>query len=242
MNYKTTIVLGYNVFSDSLYMIDIPKNGKLIINTINPHSYVVAKRDNTFREALLDSDILLPDGVGIVYAAKFLLNEKIQRIAGYDLLLYMLKHLDNNCGKCFFLGSTGTVLETIKKRINKEYPNIKVDYFSPPFKTEFSYDENRIIINSINKFQPEVLFVGMTAPKQEKWVYQNKNKLNTKAICSIGAAFDFYAETVERPSAIWQSKGFEWLVRFLKNPIKLWQRNLISMPIFIFDLIKSKVH
>lgn len=241
MSHKTIEFLGYSVFCDDLNSINLDNSRSIVINTINPHSYCVAKKDNTFNNALLSSDILLPDGIGIVKAVKLINNINISRIAGYDLLIYLLEYLNKTKGKCFFMGSTETVLKTIKNRINEEYPAIKVGLYAPPFKEKFNESDNKVIIDSINKFNPDILFVGMTAPKQEKWVYHNNNKLNTNAICAIGAAFDFYAETINRPSLFWRNMGFEWLARFFKNPLKLWKRNLISMPIFIFDVIKNKL-
>lgn len=213
---------------------------KTIINTINPHSYCVAKSDTEFRKALLESDVLLPDGIGIVLAAKFLKGEKIKKIAGYDIFLFLLEKLNQIEGTCFFLGASVKTLELIHTKIGKEYPNVIVNSFSPPFKEGFSDEENGNMIKEVNKFNPDVLFVGMTAPKQEKWVYQNKDQLNTKVICSIGAVFDFYAGTVKRPSKLWIKLGLEWLPRLIKEPKRLWKRNLISTPIFLFDMILIK--
>ena len=240
MNYHTINLFGYKIFVDSLNKINPKPNHRLVINTLNTHSYVVAKKDIKFKEALLASDVLIPDGIGMVKAIKYLNQKIINRITGYDLLIYSLNYLNKSNGKCFFMGSTNTVLISIKKRIIREYKNIEVGYYSPPFKSEFTNKDDKNIIDSINKFRPDILFIGMTAPKQEKWVYLNKNNLDAKAICSIGAVFDYYAGTVNRPSLFWREKGFEWLVRFFKNPLKLWQRNLISMPIFIFDIIRYK--
>ena len=93
---------------------------------------------------------------------------------------------------------------------------------------------------SINSFQPDVLFVGMTAPKQEKWVYQFKNQLNVKVIASVGAVFDFYAGMIKRPGKFWISLGLEWLPRFFREPKRLWRRNLISTPSFICIVIREK--
>jgi N-acetylglucosaminyldiphosphoundecaprenol N-acetyl-beta-D-mannosaminyltransferase len=90
-------------------------------------------------------------------------------------------------------------------------------------------------------FIPDVLFVGMTAPKQEKWVDANKHRLKVKNIASIGAVFDFYAGNVKRSSPFWISLGLEWLPRFLKEPRRLARRNLISTPTFIADVLKQKM-
>ncbi len=96
------------------------------------------------------------------------------------------------------------------------------------------------MLNAINTFSPDVVFVGMTAPKQEKWVYQNFQRMNTRIICSIGAVFDFYAGSVNRPSAFWINLKLEWFIRLLKAPKRLWKRYLVYSPLFFVDLILFK--
>jgi N-acetylglucosaminyldiphosphoundecaprenol N-acetyl-beta-D-mannosaminyltransferase len=224
--------------------VDLPKNLPEIMqiaNTINPHSYCVAQEDELFKNALLSSDILIPDGVGVVWAANFLYNKKINKISGFDMHSHFLNILKKRGGgKVFYLGASEKILSLIVARIKQDYPNLAVHVLSPPFKAEFSKKDNDVMIEAINKIEPDVLFVGMTAPKQEKWVYSNKDRLSANVICSIGAVFDFYAGTVQRPNQFWINMGLEWLPRFLKEPKRLWKRNLISTPKFIFEIIKIK--
>lgn len=96
------------------------------------------------------------------------------------------------------------------------------------------------MIRVINEFNPDVLFVGMTAPKQEKWAYDNKDNLKTGLICSIGAVFDFYAGTVQRPGKIWVNLGLEWLGRLLKEPRRMWRRYIVYGFIFFYKIIGFK--
>jgi len=238
--YKNIDIMGYKVFVDDLSTIQFNKK-KQIINTINPHSYIVAKNDEVFHQALNSSDTLLPDGSGIVLASKVLKNKKIKKVAGADLHQYLLKLLNNINGKVFYMGASQDTLNIIEQKISKEYPNIKMNSYSPPFKDIFSEEENGEIIEQINSFSPDVLFIGMTAPKQEKWLYQNRNKLNFKIASSIGAVFDFYANKISRPSTFWINIHLEWLPRFLKEPVRLWRRNLISTPLFLFEIFKYSV-
>ena len=213
---------------------------KTVINTINPHSYCVAKQDAAFEVALQASDVLLPDGIGIVWAAKFLKKQKIHKIAGYDVFLHLMQYLNANEGSCFFLGASKQTLVLIKERSAMEFPKVVVNSYSPPYKAVFNDDDSKEMINRVNSHTPEVLFVGMTAPKQEKWVYDHKDSLNANIICSIGAVFDFYAGTVKRPSKFWIKLGLEWLPRFLKDPKRLAERNLISTPKFILEVLSFK--
>jgi N-acetylglucosaminyldiphosphoundecaprenol N-acetyl-beta-D-mannosaminyltransferase len=213
---------------------------KLLINTINSHSYNVALNDYEFYNALMKSDILIPDGIGIVYALRFLYNIKIKKIAAYELLLYEFESLNKTGGKCFFLGSSDKVLNLINQRISKEYPKIKVSSFSPPYKPVFTDEENDQMINAVNSFTPDVLFVGMTAPKQEKWAAAHFEKLNAGHICSIGAVFDFYALTIKRAPAWMIRHGLEWLYRLIVEPRRMWRRYIVGNPKFIWFIIKEK--
>lgn len=235
--YRNLNIMGYTVFIDKLDVINL--NDKQIINTINPHSYIIAKSDMYFKEALLSSDILIPDGSGIVLAAKKINKKKITKIAGADLHKFLLDEMENKKGKVFYMGSSQHTLDKIQERINLEYSNIIVKSYSPPFKEEFSDQDNEAILKAINIFQPDVLFIGMTAPKQEKWLYQHKDSLNFKIASSIGAVFDFYGGTVIRPSEFWIDMHLEWLPRLLKEPKRLWRRNFISTPMFLYEIITN---
>lgn len=216
-------------------------HGKLLINTINAHSYNTALKDNYFAEALLKGDVLIPDGVGIVKAFKWLRNEKIERIAGWDLFVFEMDKLNNRGGICFFLGSSEKVLSLITKKARIDYPNVKVLTYSPPFKSEFSDDENRSMIEAINSSNPDLLWIGMTAPKQEKWIYSQWNELNINCHCgTIGAVFDFYAGTVKRAPYWWQFHSIEWLYRLIKEPKRMWRRYVLGNFLFLYNIFREK--
>lgn len=208
----------------------------------NPHSLVVASRDASFHTALLQADLLLPDGVGIVLASRTINQTTLSRVAGFEFFYGLTKTLDRlGEGRYFFLGSSSHVLNEITGRLNREFPSITVcGTLSPSFTKEFSDTENESIISAINASKPDVLWVGMTAPKQEKWIYQNRDKLKVPFIAGIGAVFDFYAGTKKRSSVFWQKIGLEWLPRFLHEPARLWERNLKSTPIFLYWIVREK--
>jgi len=216
------------------------KDQKLLINTINAYSYNIAQQDSEFMFALINSDILIPDGIGIVYAARFLSGRKLKKIAGYDLFIHEMEWLDAEICKVFFLGSSLDVLKLIQKRAAKEYPNIKIAYFSPPYKKVFSDEDTLTMISAVNSFSPDVLFVGMTAPKQEKWASLNFDKINAMHVCSIGAVFDFYAKTIKRAPQWMINIGLEWLYRLMREPRRMWKRYIIGNILFIGYILKEK--
>lgn len=232
-------IIDENVFSEDLQTINLEK--KTIINTINPHSYCVSKNDKIFQKALMNSDILLPDGSGIVLAAKLLRGKKIKKIAGADIHKHLLIHADKYQKKVFYLGASESTLKLIEQKLTNEYSNIKVGSYSPPYKPKFSEADSNKMIEEVNSFNPDILFVGMTAPKQEKWVALHKSKLEATITVSIGAVFDFYAGTVERSAPFWINIGLEWLPRLIKEPKRLWRRNFVSSPMFLWYLLKTKI-
>lgn len=218
--------------------------GKLLINTINAFSYDNARKDVLFSEALQKGDVLIPDGISIVKACRFL-NAKSQpkeRIAGWDLFVYEMEKLNRVGGKVMFLGSSDAVLNLIRRRVAEKYPKIEVDTYSPPYKPEFSDEDNEAMISAINRSNPDLLWIGMTAPKQEKWAYTHLDRLDVHChIGTIGAVFDFFAGTVKRAPERWQRVGMEWLYRLLSEPRRMWRRYFIGNAKFIYYIMLEKI-
>ena len=273
--------------------------GKLLINTINAHSYNTARKDELFAEALTNGDVLIPDGVSIVKACRWIKAKSLpkERIAGWDLFEFEMNKLeecgmlnvecgvngeecgmnnssldnsssasaDNSClGKrlyepsaklkiqnskfrerpltVMFMGSSQKVLDLVVKRAAEVYPHLKIVTYSPPYKPESSEEDNMAIVEAINAADPDLLWIGMTAPKQEKWTYSHWNELNIHChVGTIGAVFDFFAGTVERAPMWWQRHGLEWLYRLLKEPKRMWRRYIIGNTLFLWNMLKEKV-
>lgn len=249
-----------NILGSKAELAALPE-GKLLINTINAHSYNTARKDRLFAEALTNGDVLIPDGVSIVKACKWIKakSQPKERIAGWDLFEFEMNKLEEcgmlnvecgvsgeECGRTLrsqqltvmFMGSSQKVLDLIVKRTAEVYPHLKVVTYSPPYKPEFSDEENKAIIDAINAANPDLLWIGMTAPKQEKWTYSHWDELNIHChVGTIGAVFDFFAGTVERAPVWWQRHGLEWLYRLLKEPKRMWRRYIIGNTLFLFNII-----
>jgi N-acetylglucosaminyldiphosphoundecaprenol N-acetyl-beta-D-mannosaminyltransferase len=216
------------------------QSSKLLINTINAHSYNTLKKDTLFRQALQASDMLLPDGISVVLAMRLLKGRKIKKIAGFDLFQYEMRRVHEQRGKCFFLGSSEQTLQLIKERAQREHPDLQIYSYSPPYKPIFSEEDSRSMIEAVNKVEPDVLFVGMTAPKQEKWTYEYFDQLRAGHICCIGAVFDFYAGTVKRAPKWMIQIGLEWFYRLIREPRRMWRRYLIGNTLFVIGILKEK--
>ena len=272
-----------NILGCKAELAALPK-GKLLINTINAHSYNTARKDELFAEALTNGDVLIPDGVSIVKACRWIKAKSLpkERIAGWDLFEFEMNKLEecgmnnssldnsqsasadhsklkiqNSCsGKrlyepsakfrerpltVMFMGSSEKVLDLIVKRAAEVYPHLKIVTYSPPYKPELSEEDNKAIVEAINAADPDLLWIGMTAPKQEKWTYSHWNELNIHChVGTIGAVFDFFAGTVERAPMWWQRHGLEWLYRLLKEPKRMWRRYIIGNTLFLWNMLKEK--
>ena len=240
------------IFGSKAELASLPE-GKLLINTINAHSYNTARKDSLFAEALTNGDVLLPDGVSIVKACKWIKAKSLpkERIAGWDLFVFEMEKLERESEELrtkseeskivMFMGSSQKVLDLIVKRAADVYPHLKVVTYSPPYKTEFSDEDNKAIIDAIHAANPDLLWIGMTAPKQEKWTYSHWKELNIHChVGSIGAVFDFFAGTMKRAPMWWQDHGLEWLYRLLKEPKRMWRRYIIGNALFLWNMVKEK--
>ena len=243
---KTLTILGSKAELASL------PEGKLLINTVNAHSFNTAKKDQLFADALTNGDVLIPDGVSIVKACKWIKakSQPKERIAGWDLFSFEMEKLERESEELrtkseeskivMFMGSSQKVLDLIVKRTAVVYPHLKVVTYSPPYKPEFSDEDNKAIIDAINAANPDLLWIGMTAPKQEKWTYSHWNELNIHChVGTIGAVFDFFAGTVERAPIWWQDHGLEWLYRLIKEPKRMWRRYIIGNSLFLWNMVKE---
>jgi N-acetylglucosaminyldiphosphoundecaprenol N-acetyl-beta-D-mannosaminyltransferase len=241
----TEDILGFDVsnmdsivLTEEVYKKSIISHSKKWIACMNPHSFAISIDDKSFRNALKSADWLIPDGVGIVYASKLLGGNIKKRITGYEIFYLLSKKLNFNLSsKVFFLGSSNSVLKKIRIKMKSDFPNILVDYYSPPFRDKFDAKENLFILKRINTFSPDVLWVGMTAPKQEKWIYNNIKHLNIGLAVGIGAVFDFYSGEKKRADPLIQYFGLEWLFRLYNEPKRLWKRTFISSFIFLGKLL-----
>ena len=147
-----------------------------------------------------------------------------------------------NKKRVMFMGSSEKVLELIRKKAAQVYPNIEVVTYSPPYKPEFSDEDNRAIIDAINKVNPDLLWIGMTAPKQEKWTYSHWDELDIHChVGTIGAVFDFFAGTYKRAPQWWQEHSLEWLYRLIKEPKRMWRRYVLGNPLFLWNIAREMI-
>jgi N-acetylglucosaminyldiphosphoundecaprenol N-acetyl-beta-D-mannosaminyltransferase len=200
----------------------------------NAHSLVVAQSEPDFKTALGEADVVVADGIGVSIMGRILGIDVGARIAGEKYFWSIMRALEaKGNGRIFFFGSSPEVLEKIAKRFKTEFPGLHLcGTLSPPFRP-WTEEENARMIAAINAAKPDVLWVGMTAPKQEKWVHKNRAALNVPLIGSIGAVFDFFAGTTQSPPNWVRTMGLESFYLLIKKPRRTWRRVFITAPKFV---------
>lgn len=244
-------IQNLNLLSRKEQLAAIPE-GKLVINTINAFSYVCVCRDGIFEKAITEADYLLPDGMSMIWACRLLKNPNPpqERIAGWDLFSYEMDRFEakgkeaaakgEKLPRVMFFGSAEWHLDQIREKAAQLYPHIEVVTYSPPFKEEFEEEDSRRMIDAINTAKPDLLWIGMTAPKQEKWVYCHLDKLDINChIGSIGAVFNFFTDDTTRAPRWMQEAGFEWLYRFCRNPRRLAYRYIVGNSVFLWHVCRE---
>jgi N-acetylglucosaminyldiphosphoundecaprenol N-acetyl-beta-D-mannosaminyltransferase len=209
--------MGYAVYNDDLAKIPLNRPCSTI-QTISPISYGNATRDALYRDAMQQADYLCLDGVYFGLAGIVLEGKKTKPNQGPDIFYHFMQRLEQSGGRVFFLGASPATLDKIRARAARDYPNVVVGTHSPPFKPEFDDADNDAMIAAINAFKPDIVFLGMTAPKQEKWGYVHRDRLDACIVAAIGGVFDWYAGNRPEIAAIWWKLYLAWLIRTIDRP------------------------
>ncbi len=206
----------------------------------NVHMVMEAHDDPNFAAIVESADLVVPDGMPLVWMQRLLSQRNSARVRGYSVMAAVLQRaveLGINVG---FYGGSAEVLKLVIERSEREFPGLSVTYaYSPPFRA-LSADEDSEIITNIVAADPDILFVGLGCPKQELWMAEHRERLSC-VMLGVGAAFDFYAGTVAQ-SPEWLSRlGLEWLFRLAKEPRRLWRRYMSTNPRFLYLAIRQLV-
>lgn len=206
----------------------------------NPHSLVAAQSDANFLRALRACDAVVADGVGVTLVGRLTGVQVGPRITGTDFFLGLMSKLNRRGGRAFFFGSSDEVLKRMVARAGRDFPNVHIEVLSPPY-GQWSDADNDAMIARIRDAKPDVLWVGMTAPKQEKWVNDYAQRMDVPVVGSIGAVFDYYAGKVHRAPQWLCDLGLEWLYRLAQEPGRLWRRTFVSAPQFLILALRERL-
>jgi len=209
--------------------------GRHIICTPNPEIVMEAQNDEQLMNILKAADLVVPDGVGIVWASKYSSAKISERVAGYDLGQNIMKRMAKTGKSAYFFGGAPGVAAAAAKRMIKEYPGLKIlgtrnGYFN-------SKDEKEIIAE-IKALKPDLLLVGLGASKQEKWIYENLRFTGVKVAMGVGGSFDVMAGNLKRAPKIYQKLGLEWFHRLVSQPTRI--KRMMRLPKFVIKVIIAK--
>ena len=205
------------------------RGGKHQVAVVPVSSVMTARRDAAFRLILNQATVVLPDGMPLVWASRLLGRPIPGRVAGADFLLKFSKLAAAKGYSFFFMGGQPGVPEELARELRRLNPKLKiVGTCSPPFGRDFPPEVNQDIVRRINLSRPDVLWVGLGASKQEKWIHDNLGRLEVKVAVGVGAAFDLCSGRVQRAPAWMCRSGLEWLHRFRLEPRRLFRRYFIE--------------
>ncbi len=213
------------------------------IYTPNTEIVMEAKKDKTLKDILNEGSIVIPDGIGLIYAAKIKKKNLPERVTGCDISFEILDIAEKEGYSIFLLGGEEGVAKEAGENLKKDYPNVKLagvqnGYFKGTHIGNPGHDEEKEIIEKINTSGADILFVGLGAPKQEIWINENKDKLNCKVAIGNGGTVDILAGRVERAPQMFQKLGLEWLYRLVKDPKRIKRQMVI--PLFILTILFSR--
>jgi N-acetylglucosaminyldiphosphoundecaprenol N-acetyl-beta-D-mannosaminyltransferase len=204
------------------------------------HGIAEARQDARLREILNCADLVVPDGMPVVWLGRWHGHPLPQRVPGSEL---MLAFCERNGARYrhFFYGGAPGVAEDLANRLRQRYQINVAGQFAPPFRA-LTEDEERQVKRLIEQAAPDVLWVGLSTPKQEKWMYDHRKQLDVPVMLGVGAAFDMNSGRLRRAPGWMRENGLEWLFRLLLEPRRLWKRYLVTIPKSMWGISLEMIH
>lgn len=198
------------------------------------HGLLEAHKSPRIHSILNNAELWVPDGIAPIWIARLRGHRNVDRAPGAEIMIEFLRRAHDKGYSSFFFGDTDETLAALCKTASREYPGHRIaGHYSPPFR-KLSDQEETAIIDRINDAKPDILWVALGMPKQDIWIHERLSRLNVPVAIGVGAAFSFVAGTVDRCPQWMGRAGFEWVYRFIKEPKKLWRRDLFDGPRFIY--------
>jgi N-acetylglucosaminyldiphosphoundecaprenol N-acetyl-beta-D-mannosaminyltransferase len=203
------------------------------------HSIMESQRDASLRHIHNVADLVTPDGMPLVWLSRLMGFREVEQVCGSDLMLSVCGHFTQRGYRHFFYGATLAVLKQLQDRLLIRFPDLQVvGSYAPPFRP-LTAAEDQAVVDHINSSKPDIVWVGLGAPKQERWMADHVGRLDASVLIGVGAAFDFHAGTKKRAPRWMRQCGLEWLFRLMMEPWRLWQRYLINNAWFLWLLLRQ---
>ncbi len=216
----------------------IRAHDRLVIGVVNAAKIVRMQKQMSLREAVLRADLVLADGMSVVWASRILGQQLPERIAGIDLFYSLLDLADRQRYSVYLLGAEQNVLDIVMKRVRESYPNARIAGSQNGY---FDEDDAAGIAEDIRSSRADILFVAITSPKKELFLETYGDRLEVPVCHGVGGTFDIMAGKVKRAPSVWQKTGLEWLYRTFQEPRRLWKRYLVTNSVFIWMVLRELV-
>jgi N-acetylglucosaminyldiphosphoundecaprenol N-acetyl-beta-D-mannosaminyltransferase len=207
----------------------------------NVHSVMEAHRDPSLRAIYNAAGLTVPDGMPLVWAARARGRRGVRRVYGPDFMLQLCDEAARGGWSCYFYGGRPGVAARLEEQLVRRFPGLRsAGTYAPPFGS-LSTEEAREAVARINRARPDIVFVGLGCPKQERWMAAHRAQLDAPLLAGVGAAFDFAAGRVRQAPRWMMRAGLEWLFRLLQEPGRLWYRYLVYNPLFVAHFLLQTV-
>lgn len=217
------------------YIAERIKNGqKTHVVTANPEIVMLARADRAF-QSIVEQAYVVPDGIGIVYAAKWTNQPIRERVTGVELLEALMAEANKHQWGVYLLGAKPDVIRLAAEKLAARYPNARIVGYRDGF---FRAEDEEGIVQEIAEARPELLFVALGAPRQDEWMVKYRDRLNASLMMGVGGSFDVISGKVKRAPGIWQKLHLEWFYRLASQPSR-WKRQL-AIPRFVLTVLKEK--
>jgi len=227
---------SYRQFIDEIFNLS-EQQASSYVCFANVHMVIEAYNNPSFNTVIRNADVVTPDGKPVALFLRFLKKINQVRVCGLDVFPDLLKEAHARNKSVYFYGTTNDILHRISEKAKREFPSLNIcGYYSPPFRT-LSPTEEIEIVNKINDANPDLIFVALGCPKQEKWMAENKAKING-CMLGVGYAFNVYAGIAKRSPKWMQRFSLEWVYRLYQEPGRLWKRYFYTNSIFLFLTLK----
>lgn len=249
---QTTTIDRTNVLGVGVSAINIPMAIEIFDGWIanNEHHYVTitgvhgvmeSQRDEALRKMHNDAGLVTPDGMPLVWLSKMAGHKHVSRVYGPDLMLAVMEHSLKKSYKHFFYGGKDGVPELLRDKLVERFPGLQiVGTYSPPFRA-LTAEEDAAICKQINDSGAHMVWIGLSTPKQERWMSAHLGKIDAPVMLGVGAAFDFHAGLKSQAPKWMQKSGLEWFFRLITEPRRLWKRYLVNNPLFILSVLGQKL-
>lgn len=203
----------------------------------NVHSIHLSRTDHELQSVINNADMVLPDGSGLKIAGKMLGQPILENLNGTDFTPRVCQMAEKQGWSVYLLGAREETVARCYRNLQTRFPKLQLKGYHNGY---FSKHEEKAIVDRINECKPDILFIALGSPLQEKWIAQHASDLEVRVCFAVGGLFDFISEDINR-APLWMRKaGFEWLFRFVQDPLNKWERIFIEIPVFLSLLFTKK--